>query len=126
MVPLFSLAGIPPLSGFIAKLAVVGAVLGAGQYLVAAVALVVSLMTVWSMSRLWEEAFWKPAPTHPAQAPLSRAILAPIVLLVGLTLGLTAAAGPVYALSLRAAGQLLDTPGYIHAVLGEEGGRAAR
>jgi multicomponent Na+:H+ antiporter subunit D len=126
MVPLFSLAGIPPLSGFIAKLAVVGAVLDADQYLVAAAALVVSLMTVWSMSRLWEEAFWKPAPTHRPSAALSKAILAPIVLLVALTIGLTVAAGPVYAISLRAAGQLLDTPGYVRAVLGEEASRATR
>jgi len=126
MVPVFSLAGIPPLSGFIAKLAVVGAVLDADHYLVAAVALVVSLMTVWSMARLWDESFWKPAPTNPAPTRLGAAILAPIALLAALTLGLTAAAGPVYALSMRAAGQLLDSSGYVRAVLGEEVGRAAR
>jgi multicomponent Na+:H+ antiporter subunit D len=125
MVPLFSLAGIPPLSGFIAKLAVVGAVLDADHYLVATVALVVSLMTVWSMARLWDESFWKPAPAAGTPAPLGRAILAPIALLVGLTLGLSAAAGPVFALSMRAAEQLLDAPGYVRAVLGEEAARAA-
>jgi multicomponent Na+:H+ antiporter subunit D len=126
MVPLFSLAGIPPLSGFIAKLAVVGAVLDADHYLVAAVALAVSLATVWSMARLWEGAFWKPAPAHPAQARLGAVILAPIGLLVALILAMTAAAGPVYGLSLRAAEQLLDAPGYVRAVLGEGGSRAAR
>ena len=126
MVPLFSLAGIPPLSGFIAKLAVVGAVLDADQYLVAAVALVVSLMTMLSMARLWDESFWKPAPANPPQARLGAAILAPIVLLVGLTLGLTVAAGPVFVLSVRAAQQLLDPNGYVRAVLGEEASRAAR
>jgi multicomponent Na+:H+ antiporter subunit D len=126
MVPLFSLAGIPPLSGFIAKLAVVGGLLGADHYLVAAVALVVSLMTVWSMARLWDDAFWKPAPSLPPQARLGKPILAPIAFLVALTLALTAAAGPVYALSIRAAEQLLDARGYVRAVLGEESHRASR
>jgi multicomponent Na+:H+ antiporter subunit D len=126
MVPLFSLAGIPPLSGFLAKLAVVGAVLDADHYLVAGVALVVSLMTVWSMARLWDGAFWKPAPAHPAQARLGKVILAPIAWLVVLILAMTAAAGPLYGLSLRAAGQLLDAPGYVRAVIGEGASRAAR
>jgi multicomponent Na+:H+ antiporter subunit D len=126
MVPLFSLAGIPPLSGFIAKLAVVGGLLGAGRHLVAGVALVVSLMTVWSMARLWNEAFWKPAPAPHALHRLGVAIVAPIALLVALTLGLTAAAGPVYALSTRAAAQLLDARGYVQAVLGPEAADAAR
>ena len=36
------------------------------QYLLAAIALCVSLLTVLSMARVWEEAFWKPAPTASA------------------------------------------------------------
>ena len=126
MIPLFSLAGVPPLSGVLAKLAVIGAVLDTDHYWLAAVALVVSLLTLMSMARLWDESLWKPAPAHPAQARLGPAILMPIVLLVGLTLGLTVAAGPVYGLSMRAAGQLLDSRGYVRAVLGEEAARAAR
>jgi multicomponent Na+:H+ antiporter subunit D len=126
MVPLFSLAGVPPLSGFIAKLALVGALLDADQYWVAGVALVVSLLTVVSMAGLWDESFWKPAPASPFQARLGPAIIAPIALLVGVTLGLTAAAGPVYGLSMRAAEQLLDPGGYVRSVLGEEAARAAR
>ena len=64
MIPLFSLAGVPPLSGFIAKLAVVGPMIDRQQYVLAAIALAVSLLTVLSMARVWEEAFWKPAPDH--------------------------------------------------------------
>jgi len=126
MVPVFSLAGVPPLSGFIAKLAVVGALLNADRYWVAAVALAVSLLTVVSMARLWDEAVWKPAPPHPSQPKLGAAIVTPIVFLVGLTLGLTVAAGPVYEVSRRAAEQLLDPRGYIRSVLGEEPSRVAR
>jgi multicomponent Na+:H+ antiporter subunit D len=120
LVPLFSLAGIPPLSGFIAKLAVVGGLLDGDHFAVAAVALAVSLLTVWSMAKSWDEAFWKPSPASQAHAPLGARILAPIALLVALTVGLTVAAGPVYAVSVRAADQLLDATGYVRAVLGTE------
>jgi multicomponent Na+:H+ antiporter subunit D len=128
MIPLFSLAGIPPLSGFVAKVAVVSPMIGAGQYVVAAVSLIVSLLTVLSMARLWDESFWKPSPT-PSTMPqprLGALILAPIGFLVALTVGLTAAAGPVSALTTRAAAQLLDRREYVRAVLGEEAPGAAR
>jgi multicomponent Na+:H+ antiporter subunit D len=129
MVPLFSLAGVPPLSGFVAKLAVVGAMLGQRQYLLAAISLGVSLLTLLSMARVWEQAFWKPAPDRPQpahQPRLGGAILAPAMLLASLTIGLSVAAGPVYGVATRAAQQLLDSNGYIRAVLGEEAQRAAR
>jgi multicomponent Na+:H+ antiporter subunit D len=126
LIPLFSLAGVPPLSGFVAKVAVVAPMLGTGHYLLAAVALCVSLLTVLSMARLWEEAFWKPAPM-PSAVPHSRLgvrILAPIAFLVTLTIALTALAGPVSSVTMRAAEQLLDRNTYIRAVLREEASRA--
>ena len=131
LIPLFSLAGIPPLSGFVAKVAVVAPMFSSGQYLLAAVALCVSLLTVLSMARLWEESFWKPAPTSVSatvsQPRLGGVIVAPIVFLVSLTIALTALAGPVSRVTLRAAEQLLDRDTYLRAVLGEEGrARAAR
>jgi len=130
MVPLFSLAGMPPLSGFIAKVAVVGPMIGGGQYLLAAVSLTVSLLTLWSMARVWEEAFWKPSTTatSPGVSPprLGAAMLAPVAFLVSVTIGVTVAAGPVSALTMRMAHQLLDRDGYVRAVLGEERQRAAR
>jgi multicomponent Na+:H+ antiporter subunit D len=130
LVPLFSLAGVPPLSGFIAKVAVVAPMIAAGQYLLAAVALCVSLLTVLSMARLWEQAFWKPRPTSASasvpQARLGLAIVAPIAFLVTLTIGLSAFAGPVSSVTARAAEQLLDRKAYVRAVLGEGVPRAAR
>lgn len=129
LVPLFSLAGIPPLSGFVAKVGVVAPMLGAGQYVLTAVALCVSLLTVLSMARLWEESFWKPAsvPSSSVARPrLGAAILAPIVFLVSLTLALTILAGPISSMTMRAAEQLLDRNTYVRAVLGEEVPRAAR
>ena len=118
MVPVFSLAGVPPLSGFIGKLAVVTAALAGDHYWVAGIALIVSLLTVLSMARLWEAAFWKPAPAVPRMMPLDSAIVAPVAVLVGLTLGLSVVAGPVFDLSKRAAEQLLNSSEYVRAVLG--------
>jgi multicomponent Na+:H+ antiporter subunit D len=130
MIPLFALAGIPPLSGFVAKLAVVAPMIGQQQYALAGIALTVSLLTVLSMARVWEEAFWKPAadsPSAPAHQPrLGGAILSPVVFLVTLTIAFSVAAGPVYDLANRAAQQLLDREEYVRAVLGEGGRRAAR
>jgi multicomponent Na+:H+ antiporter subunit D len=128
LVPVFSLAGVPPLSGFIAKLAVIAPMLGVGQYPVAAIALIVSLLTLLSMARVWEECFWKPAPSAAAgsQPRLGAAILAPIAFLVMLSVGLAALAGPVSGMTMNAAQQLLSRDGYIRAVLGDEVARAAR
>jgi multicomponent Na+:H+ antiporter subunit D len=130
LIPVFALAGVPPLSGFVAKVAIVGPMLASGHYSVAAVALGVSLLTVLSMARLWDEAFWKPAPRPvPASMPTPRldaGLVAPIAFLVGLTIALTALAGPVSAVTTRAAEQLLERDAYIRAVLGNEVTRAAR
>ena len=130
LVPLFSLAGIPPLSGFVAKVAVVTPMIGSGRYMLAAIALAVSLLTVLSMARLWEETMWKPAaaeePSPHRRASLDLALLMPIAFLVTLTLGLTIFAGPVSRLTLRAAEQLSDSSHYVRAVLGEGGQRASR
>jgi multicomponent Na+:H+ antiporter subunit D len=121
MVPIFSLAGVPPLSGFISKLAVITAALDGRHYWVTGIALTVSLLTVLSMARLWDAAFWKPATTAAPVAPLRRAIVAPVGILVGLTLGLTVIAGPAYDLSKRAAAQVLNADEYIRVVLGARG-----
>jgi multicomponent Na+:H+ antiporter subunit D len=100
------------------------------QYVLATVSLGVSLLTVLSMARLWEESFWKPAPVSvPSSVPPARLglpILMPVAFLVSLTIALTAFAGPVSSVTTRAAEQLLDRNAYLRAVLGEGVPRAAR
>jgi multicomponent Na+:H+ antiporter subunit D len=118
MIPLFSLAGVPPLSGFLAKLAVIEAAVATRHFGLAGMALLVSLMTLLSMARLWDQAFWRPAPGTPVNVPLGTRILAPIAALSVAIVALSLAAGPVFALTLRAAGQLLQPGEYISAVLG--------
>ena len=118
IVPVFSLAGVPPLSGFIGKLAVITAALDGGHYWVAGIALIVSLLTLLSMGRLWEAAFWKPVTADSPVRSLGTAIVAPVAVLVVLTLGLSVAAEPAFDVSKRAAEQLLNSGEYVRAVFG--------
>jgi multicomponent Na+:H+ antiporter subunit D len=116
MIPVFSLAGVPPLSGFIGKLALLRATFDAGAYWTGAVILIVGVLTLLSMARLWDESFWKPAP-HQDKAPLHRPMLIPIAFLSAVTVGMTFAAEPLFWLAWRASEQLLHPELYIHAVL---------
>jgi len=121
LVPALSLAGLPPLSGFWAKFAMVKAGLDAGSFPVVIAALAVSLLTLYSMTKIWTEAFWKPAPGGPVQDVLGKpraALVVPAIALGAVAVLMGVAAEPFFALSLRAAEQLLDPAGYVSVVLG--------
>ncbi len=126
LIPALSLAGMPPLSGFFAKLALVHASLEIGQYAIAAVALVVGLLTLFSMTKIWAEAFWKP---HPDGDDRSLSIgdltvgervllIGPIVVFAALTVAIGLWTQPFLDLATRASGELLNPARYIDAVLG--------
>ncbi len=122
LISALSLAGLPPLSGFWAKLLLVWAALEEGGYLIAATALGVGLLTLFSMTKIWLKAFWGPEPSATPvqlQNPSRVFLFLPMILLASLTLGIGVMAQPVYELSLRAADQLLNPQLYIKAVLGE-------
>ena len=71
--PALSLAGIPPLSGFVAKFALVEAGVEPSHYwLVVGVSLVVSLLTLFSMMKIWTGVFWSPAEGAPDGTPARR------------------------------------------------------
>ncbi|MEO0358144.1 MAG: Na+/H+ antiporter subunit D, partial [Pseudomonadota bacterium] len=92
LIPAFSLAGFPPLSGFWAKYVLVAAALDIQAWIIAAVALTVGLLTIYSMTKIWAEAFWKahPGGMDPSLnriAPGIRSrLMVPIAALAGLTL----------------------------------------
>jgi multicomponent Na+:H+ antiporter subunit D len=90
---------------------------------VTAVALGVSLLTLYSMTKLWNEAFWKPAPTDVAEATASvpLTLLGPVLALAAVTVAVGLGAGPVFDLASRAAAQLSDPSQYVAAVLGPGG-----
>ncbi len=125
LVPAFSLAGFPPLSGFWAKYILIKASLDIDAYVVAAVALIVGLLTIYSMTKIWAEVFWKPHPEgrSPALSQLGRreriAMLLPISGLAILTVVIGLFPEPFVVFAERAADQLLNPTDYIHTVLGK-------
>ncbi|WP_437915603.1 proton-conducting transporter membrane subunit [Sorangium sp. So ce302] len=128
LVTALSLAGMPPLSGFWAKLILVRSGLEVGSRGAAAVvatSLAVGLVTLISMTKIWNEAFWKTAPAEADLAPREsgarrRALLyVPVVLLTALGVTLGMAPEPLLAVVQRAAAQLADPTEYVRAVLGE-------
>ena len=57
-----SLVGVPPSSGFWGKLLIIQETLEQQHYWWAAAALITGLLTLYSMSKIWLEGFWKPHP----------------------------------------------------------------
>jgi multicomponent Na+:H+ antiporter subunit D len=126
LVPALSLVGVPPFSGFVAKFALVDAASARSSYAVMGVALLVSLLTLYSLMKIWISVFWSPAsepqpvaasgppPGEPLGGPLLMVV--PTAVLAVLTLAIGLAAGPLYDLSLRAAADLLDPAAYVAVV----------
>jgi multicomponent Na+:H+ antiporter subunit D len=117
LVPAFSLASVPPLGGFFAKLVLVQAGLAAGQGVLVAVVLLSGLLTLLAVTRVWL-AFWAPASGEPACNRAPRLAVLPVVVLAGLAVAAGLAAGPLFALAGAAGEQLLDRSQYVRAVLG--------
>ncbi|HKL68666.1 Na+/H+ antiporter subunit D [Salibaculum sp.] len=125
LIPAFSLAGFPPLSGFWAKYVIVAAALEDQGWVIAGVALAVGLLTIYSMTKIWAEAFWKkhPAGYEPELNRVSAAprrwMLAPIAGLATLTMIIGLFPEPFVVFAETSAQQLLEPAGYITAVLGD-------
>ncbi|MEO1237686.1 MAG: proton-conducting transporter membrane subunit [Planctomycetota bacterium] len=120
-----SLAGLPPSSGFWAKLAVLRALVEGAEWWVLAAALAAGLLTLMSMMKIWNEAFWKPPPpeVNPQVNPEvsgGRAVpwgmAAPVVALVVLVTAIGLWPQPLLGYADRAARQLLDPAAYVEAV----------
>ena len=126
LIPALSLAGLPPLSGFFAKFVIIRAGVEAGAWLAVAVALLVGLLTLYSMIKIWNEVFWKaepdsgckPAPEYAYQGNSLAMYYLPITALAVMTVLIGVAAQPIYELAAASAEQLLNPGGYIEAVLG--------
>lgn len=119
LLPALSLAGIPPLSGFVAKLTLVQSGFAVGAHMIVGVALAVSVLTLLSMTKIWGGAFWGSVPaSQTATRPLPALMVIPTVALVVAGLGFVVAATPLYALGEHAARSLMDPSVYVTAVSG--------
>ena len=122
MITALSFAGVPPFSGFLAKLAVIQAGLEVGANLTVGVGLLVSILTVFSMMKIWGGVFWGDPEDSEAHDRARSRRLPPVMIgvttvAVVLGLGIAVAAGPIYDLSERAAANLVDPTQYLAAVL---------
>jgi len=81
-----SLVGIPPFSGFWGKYLIVRESFLQGEFLWGGVALFVGALTLYSMLKIWLEAFWKPHPDRNWQPHPNTRLLSAYTGLGGLTL----------------------------------------
>lgn len=123
--PALSLAGLPPFSGFVAKLALVDAGVAASSIPIVVISLVTSVLTLLSMTKIWLNVFWGDQP----ERELGRVVETPTVgrrrrimeattgFAVAATLVVALSAGPLWDVSERAAVDLIEPTRYVAEVL---------
>jgi multicomponent Na+:H+ antiporter subunit D len=119
LVAALSLAGMPPFSGFLAKLVVLRAGLDGHRFGIVLVAVVTSFLTLLSMMKIWTYAFWgRPRRTHVAGRWKGPAAATAVLVAATILLGL--GAEPFLRLAGDAADEVVAPRAYIRAVLGEQ------
>lgn len=124
---LFSLVGIPPLSGFWPKIQLFQEAFNQQQYGLLIVLIFASFVTLYTIARMWTEVFWKDSPKVVEKGDNEfdklnygrKVILVlPVILLAGASLFMGLGAEQMYIVVEKIAKNLLDNDAYIHAVLG--------
>jgi multicomponent Na+:H+ antiporter subunit D len=121
VVPAFALVGVPPLSGFFAKFILIKAGIEDGHFIVVFVAVLTSLLTLYSMIKIWNEAFLKKQPQNEYDTKVVKKLSA-LEVLPSILLGLTSIlmgvfSARVFDFTMRAANQLINSSAYIEQVL---------
>ena len=112
-----SLAGFPPFSGFVGKLALVDAGFDVEAWTIVGVSLFASVLTLFSMTKIWGGVFWGPVrDERPRRLP--GGMLGSTAMLVVVSLAIAVVAEPLLGYAERAAGDLLDPGAYRRIVLG--------
>ncbi|HPV56662.1 MAG TPA: proton-conducting transporter membrane subunit, partial [Tenuifilaceae bacterium] len=127
----FSLTGIPPLTGFWGKYLLAKGGFDEGSTLVVvvtAVSLAVSLLTLFSMTKIWNEVFWKPNPNTDSRSEVKMSfgtllkkhtgITVSIVILTILILLVSFFPNSLIDWCLESANTLVNRDLYINGVLG--------
>ena len=113
-----SLAGIPPLSGFIGKLYVGQGAVEAGDYLLLAIAFLSSMFVLYSLLQIFMNAFWgETIISEDEEVPLKKRLLLPCVILGIATISLGLGAESIAAYVSDAATTLMNPEIYIDAVM---------
>lgn len=124
----FALSGIPPLAGFWAKLSVAFVGIENNEYILVAVSLIAGILTLVSMTKIWNFVFWMDSATEEINESEDRFIKSsfqqrfslyfPSLLLLLIIVTFSIFISPVYNIAEIAASQLMNPEGYIKAVLG--------
>jgi len=101
-----SLAGFPPFSGFVGKLALVEAGFASNAWIIVGVSLVASVLTLFSMTKIWAGVFWG-APNTTKRRITPRGMALATATLVAASLVIAVAAEPIVSYAERAADDLL-------------------
>lgn len=115
-----SLAGVPPLSGFFSKFVIMQAGMIEGRYLIVAVSLLVGLLTLFSMMKIFMNAFWGSEKGIPATRVAYVKMIPSVVALVAMSVFLGFNAEWIFSHALVSAEELMNPEIYINAVLGKE------
>ncbi|QNF26857.1 Na+/H+ antiporter subunit D [Metabacillus sp. KUDC1714] len=115
-----SLAGIPPFSGFVGKLKIVQGGFEAGEYTIAFIVLLSSLLVLYSVMKIFINGFWgEPKEEIITRKGSTKGLLLPIVILITLTVAYGFGVEWLSPYISQAADTLLDPTLYIQAVLKE-------
>lgn len=125
-IAIFSLIGIPPLSGFWPKIQFFSESFKAENYFLLSTFILASFVTLFVLARMWAEVFWKPYQKPAPEkvdlfAPMSfdrkLALVLPIVFLAFISVLIAFNVENIYNLTQTASSQLLNPNLYIDAVL---------
>lgn len=122
---LFSLVGVPPLSGFWPKIYLFKASLISQQYVFIAALILGSLVTLYVIAKLWAEVFWKDAPKdvvfdnkfQPLSLFKKTLLVLPIGILAFVTLSFGLNAEAIAQTVERISNELINPSSYIKAVI---------
>lgn len=128
-IPLFSLVGIPPLSGFWAKLFFIQGGLESEEYILISFIVLGSFLTLWVIAKVWSEVFWKKGINLPKKAigkyfhEMSQrekwTLILPVVFLSIISLYIGLGADNIITLSQRIASELMNPSAYIESVMSQ-------
>ncbi|MGV3656839.1 MAG: proton-conducting transporter membrane subunit, partial [Chitinophagaceae bacterium] len=127
-VPLFSLVGVPPLSGFWPKINLLRESFTSSNYFLLGCIIFGSFITLFVITRFWSEAFWKPMDVSERKPHIKyfdqmetgqkALLIIPILFLSIIALYIGLGAENIARVSNIIATELIDTSAYVNAVLG--------
>ncbi len=120
VIPAFALAGVPPISGFFAKFILIKASIDDSHFVIAIIAVLTALLTLYSMIKIWNEAFLKKQPDNEfsgQNTSLSFLDMLPSIILGTISILMGIFAFKVFDFTMQAADQLIEGTSYINNVL---------